>query len=626
MPKYMIPINDEQLANFANFLDEKVRLMLDARHQRNTRYDEIDRLLASDEPYESLNYEDATNNVSAVTQTRVEGVIDRIVDAYFSQRPCCKITTIKGVDTAANVDWNNVAKECTDWFDYAARSPRMLNAQSVIESAVRDGVKYGICCVKVINYREAKRSGTYDMSSDSWKFDEQEVVFYTGPRWFYVSARDMLWLDGYGQDLQALPIFGYVKRMMVGQIKSLEMQKQYEPNAAQQVIDYIEQSSPSEVRRDQVQLHDRLDREVLELWVSYDINGDGYEEELLVDYYYPTQSILRIVFNPYRQRPFFSERLRQVTGTSFDGQGVPDILRGVQTQVDLLTNVTMDAGKGGARYIVLSRANTPIGDMLKDETIKIAPGDQFVTTEPTGDVHTVPLGDPRIAVALLPLIEHTRRDANELVGIGPAQLGDLSVAHRAAAFSIEALLREGATFTRAASSRLATMLAQAVVQTFEVIRREKNLELVYRITGDDGVETEKLFSMPESLQDTWAVAVEFATPENSPDNITQRNMMIGQFLLSWLERAMQASVMVGSDQINEATKGVVSIFANASAEVAKRVVQYSREMQDIQHFIPDLAQILPMLQEAARVENEQKRQEMLQQIEKMKADLSPKAR
>lgn len=618
MPQYEVDMSSDKEKQLKAYLSERVRTMMQSLKERRELYDEIDDLLEAKAPYETLEYDDCSETVTPVTQTRVEGVSDRIQDAFWTTKPVARINNITGVKTPEE-DHHALSREATDMFDWAARNPRVLNAENVSDLVVRDMTRYGLGAFKVVKHIDQLKSGTYDPEKGKWVADKENITVYTGPRWFYVSARDLVWLDGYGQDVDEQRIIGHVTKKTWSNMQGLVNLGVYDPKAIEEIKSYKSQSDPNESMDSTME---RDDYDVLHLWLSYDIDGDGIDEHLLIDYHIETETILRTSFYPFRRRPMFVVRLRSKRGTSFNGMGIPELLKATQTQIDHINNLVIDASKAGSKYLFLAKLGTKLADLISDEDITPGPGDRFVTGNPREDGNTMPMGDPNVARLLIPIAESFRRDANDLVGIGPAQLGDLGAAHRAAFGSIDALLREGLTFTRGASRRYAQVFSEAVIHTFEIWRRiGGSNNLTYQVLGEDGQWVEKMFAWPENLRDTWGVNIAIASPENSPESMVQRNLMLGQFILSWLEKMTQVVMAVGNPEVPEAVKVGFTHLAGVSELVITRIMEHAKDMQDLTVLLPHLRDMLPVIQKISADQQAEEQQALMQQLRGSAEDL-----
>jgi hypothetical protein len=603
---HTVDVPEERLEALDGFLRERLDLAHQNLQQRLIRYGEIDALLDGEQSRVQPTYDGASRVVTTTTQARTDSVAERVFEAFSSGSPVARISAVTGRDSKTGIDWHGVSREATDWFDYNWRMSSRLNGHNVSRANIGDLTRYGICGIKVLLEKDTIKGGFYNSNTGAWEKDVSPRETYAGPRWFYVSPRDMLWPEGYGQDIQSLPFFAQLIRYSWSAIQIKVKREIYDPNAVSriQAATYKGPAAQSQDIINQEML--RTDYEIAEVWVNFDIDGDGIEESLIVDWHLEARQRLRCAYNPFRSRPIYVARLRERSSTSFDGKGIPDILRSSQDEMDRFHNLGLDAGRVALKSARLIRMGSALASMLTDPDVQIGPDFEAVTENPTLDLSVVPLGDPGPAMLALRLTTDIENAVNKLVGIGPGQLGDISLAPRSAASGIGQLLHEGGFFTRGVSSRYAEAFREAVIQTFEVVRRNPNLSQSYVILGDDGAHLERLFSLAGPLEYIWAVKIGVADPSDSPDAFVQRNLIVGQFMLSWLREVATLVGTIGSAQVEESVKVGLAKLAVVSEEIVHRIIENSKDMQDLTPILPGLQDLLPKIAVMAAQERAEK--------------------
>jgi hypothetical protein len=103
--------------------------------------------------------------------------------------------------------------------------------------------------------------------------------------------------------------------------------------------------------------------EIWELWFKYDIDGDGLEDDIVVVFHKETKTILRAIYNPdfYGYRPF-EDLVFNPVEYAFDGEGLCDILRDLQEEVDAMHNQRIDNGTLMNTLTFLERDGAISGD------------------------------------------------------------------------------------------------------------------------------------------------------------------------------------------------------------------------------------------------------------------------
>jgi hypothetical protein len=83
--------------------------------------------------------------------------------------------------------------------------------------------------------------------------------------------------------------------------------------------------------------------EIWELWLKYDVDNDGIEDDIVVVFHPKTKTICRAIYNPYFYgfRPF-QELVFNPVEYSFYGDGLCQILDSIQQEIDTIHNQRMD--------------------------------------------------------------------------------------------------------------------------------------------------------------------------------------------------------------------------------------------------------------------------------------------
>lgn len=120
----------------------------------------------------------------------------------------------------------------------------------------------------------------------------------------------------------------------------------YDKEAAKFVVDWNvtkEDQLEAELQRedDYVPWNDKR-IELFEVWIRYDADGDGVEEDIVFIWHQKTDRILRATYNPFwhSKRPF--DKIRYLEGPGFYGIGVSELDDWAQTTMTKLLNAQID--------------------------------------------------------------------------------------------------------------------------------------------------------------------------------------------------------------------------------------------------------------------------------------------
>lgn len=507
----------------------------------------------------------------------------RLSKVLFGQTPHVRLRNTKGIDKETGLNWADASRACTEWFEFAHKRREELNAKDVTKAAIMEIADYGLGGVKVIPIQEPS---------------------YRGPRWFFVSIKDLLFPEGLGQDLQTLPYFGAVCYIPPADINAAVATRQWDEKATKRVLDnnppdaaVIEEIQQLLVNFPEIpsaQASENPNYIFAELWCR---EPDGKDYEVVI--HIPTCVVVRYQPTRLTKRPFFFARFDERNSKSFLGTGVYHDCVPSQGVVNDIYNNSIDAMGVALRSARLIRADSLLSETIGsgDEQLTITPSFQAVTENPEADLKVVPLGDASQIGAAVGLVESAKGYAFDLLGLQAANMGNVSVTRRAPASGVMQVMAEGSIPITEAAQRLATMYQEATNFTFDLYREYfKDTNRVYQVLGDDGDYLDQVFSIPDKVSNSLVVEVDVADPSKSADAVMQQSLLRAQFLGQFIDKLGQMVLLMSQPNLPSGARAAFVVLADKYEEVVRRALEASDDVQDVENLLPGAGELLKQIQ------------------------------
>ena len=366
-------------------------------------------------------YEGTANVAIPVTRSDADAIFVRIYDALTNKR---KFFLMK---PKGNPDENKKAyfKALETSFEHYLRN--VLNFRERIRPAVLQGVKTGTGVLKVVYetknqvyYRYANQDELADPTVDKYKAEtgdpmvKETSLVFKGPNVYSVPREDFI-ISSDATSIKNAYMVGMAFTLRKHQLKLRGKKGIY-------IKENVEKVGPlqakEEIKEDRAQAHGlEIDKsryeepyKIWELWLSYDVDDDGEEDDIVVTWNHESGVILNAIYNPifYGYRPFADLRGNQIEYT-YDGEGVCEILEAIQEEIDAIHNLRLDR---------LAQINLPVtlvrqGLGLKD--FKLTPGKTWVIDENLEEA---------VRVITFPDVYYSLdREEDRLVGYGDRSVG-----------------------------------------------------------------------------------------------------------------------------------------------------------------------------------------------------------
>ena len=334
-------------------------------------------------------YEGAANVAVPVTRSNVDTIHVRVQDALFNKRKffICRARTSEFVD---------IAHQLEEFLDYYVRN--ILRLKDKVRDPLLQAIKMGSGWAKLSweqktrsVYRYANEMEKFDTNVKKYKTDEGEKLVkdvetvYSGPNLYPISREDIVYSSG-AVNVQDAYLLGFKKEYRRAQLDVKVKQGLYDEDAVLKVAssDRVDEVKEGRAENQNLEMRKTAYEEpydIWELWLKYDIDGDGQEDDIVITYHRESGQILRAIYNPifYGFRPFVLFSGLPVE-FSLEGEGLCSVLEKLQEEIDSIHNQRLDR---------ITQINAPMYLVQKNAGIddfKLLPGKTWFTDGDTEQV------------------------------------------------------------------------------------------------------------------------------------------------------------------------------------------------------------------------------------------------
>lgn len=322
-----------------------------------------------------------------------------------------------------------------------------------------------------------------------------------------------------------------------------------------------------------------------DIYAHYDLDEDGFDEDILVSWNYGAKEVMKVRFNPYDTRPFEAMRY-QLRPHLFPGIGVMEMTRPYQQEVTELHN---------HQIINTMLANTRMWAVrtgtLDEGTVAVWPNKVLEFSDPEADIKELKLSDinaslPQTQAMAIGLAEQ-RTGSNSMGNPRPSQI----MGSRTPANTTIALLQQvNQRFTPAFDDiRLATggAVKQAIRRYAELVQDGDQgvVAHIQQLLGEnDAALLIELLQQPDYAQ---AVAVELtassATANRDADR--QNAVMLVNLLGQYYAKTLELVAIAANPQTPEAVRSVARKIADSAGELIDRTIRTFDQIRDPSAFI-----------------------------------------
>ena len=481
----------------------------------------------------------AANIVIPLAAIAVEATHARFMNTLFTVKPFWSIR-------ARTAEWRDVARPFENYLQSEVDSGETLNMFEFCDEWVMELCKLGTAVVKTGYTKLIKKGLRKEGNSER----EVYAVVKNG------ATIERVPLANYIQrfadtDPQTAPLVGEEHEFTWNQLKRMAQSGRMDGDAIEEIKrqwTLIRQSDdPStgaEVQKRQEELanaepYDTATFKVKELYVSFDVDKDGWDEEIVVDYHRATGKFLSIRYNWYEDlhRPYRLVKYLPVEGI-WPGIGICKQVEQFQEEATTIHRQRLDNATLANMAQIVIRKGLGYGDKEP-----IFPGKMWFVDNVQTDIKEFKLSEPYNSS--FSNEESVVRYYEKRSGVNEVVLGIPHEGTPGTATSDLTRLAEGNKRFDLVLKNVKRTLSLAGYDVVSNIQFFGNGQIHWITEGDDGIQVEKVLRMPSVLVRRGAIIDLTVSDSITNRDVEQRQWMaLFQVLTSFYAQVFQLSAMI----------------------------------------------------------------------------------
>ena len=570
----------EQLSRFGSWLQQEVEDAYAARAPQDRLWQDLLRQYEA-VPREALKntpIEKAPNIEVPLGAIATDSIYAQVLDLIYTVSPLLTCRPVNGSTFVPH------AKALQSWVNYCAENE--LGLRRAAEHSLLDNCQLGTGIYYVPFMEHVKKAHSFRVKS-------RRPVVLSHP------MEDFIVPGGVMDDLQNIPWCGlrfwYTRSELEGRAEYRKWDiSKCAPTPAK---DWVRHRRESLARtRDQVSR--RVDMfEIHDIYVHYDIDEDGFEEDLLVSWDRTSNAILRVRYNPYDHRPI-EKMCYQIRPHLFYGIGVMEMVQVFQEETSLLHNhQLLNVMLANARIWKARTGTIPENMKLWPNRVITMANPEDLQPEQMADIYnSLPMTQAMVAS-----LAERRVGVNELTQPSKSQ----TFGNRTPGITALSLLQQqNKRFTPAFDGmRLGTSAAvrQAMWRYSELIQDgdvEVEQHIIKRMGERDGRLIIELLADPEFDQHV-SIELTASSASTNRDADRQNAVILANLLGPYYDKMIQMVMMISNPQVPEQVRSAVIKASQATGELIDRTIRTFDTMRDPASFIIDIAPEVQQAQEQA---------------------------
>lgn len=475
------------------------------------------------------------NTAVPITRIDTDAIVVRIFDVIGSQKK-------RYVCNARKEEYVEIAGKLEDALDWWQKD--VVNLKEKLFSPIMQAVKTGSSFVKLAYIQKNRTQVRYASPAEivqkvpglikfkNGQYGIKKVITtYNGPDVQPISREDFV----YSSDATTIEnafMCGFRFYLRKPEVKLRAKQGLWFQDSVDKLLgtDEIDETKVkrAETRGLEIISDEKAKQEIWELWLRYDVDEDGEEDDIVITFHLGTKTILRATYNPLFMgfRPFvaFTFSPREY---SLEGEGTCEILEKLQLEIDAIHNARLDRLDQINAPMVLVEENSG----FDTKNFHLAPGLVTETNVELSENHM-----PVKFINFPELYPSTWAEENLLVeyaqqalGIGPAALGQ-PTSERPVARETYQLIQEmnkkfkfGIDNIRDDEGELATKAAMMMAQY--------QPKYSYFTAGPDGMLQEETLDFPfEFLRDSVGIELTASSELLNVETRRENNLIAYQLM------------------------------------------------------------------------------------------------
>ena len=439
-PAPMIPpeidMSDNAQKRLCNYIRDELSECEMERFAHMERFARLKRKYRTKYPEYAKNFPlpNSSNITIPVIKTNTDALKARLYQTIMAGKPPASVRTKDPMFADFANDW----EEFLDLY-----SDEKLDVESVFDTATTECIKLGTAVTEVTRCLERRKVVSFDPIKQTYVQNVEEL--YNGPIIYNIPIEDF-WIRTEFQNVQKAPWCGKVLRLTWSEIKDMAIAGELDPERINDIWKLpvsggndVPEGTKVEEKIERMEPSDRQTYRLFELFIRWDVDADGIDEEIIVYYHWESNTLLRRKFNTFKKgrRPFIVWRYKLIE-YRFYGEGMAELLEQLQEEISTQHNQRIDNATLASLKLILT--SKPVQGLRPGDPLW---GGKIINTKGS---------DPRATVDVFTLgeiypstIENERIAqgyAREVSGVGEAALGNAQPVSRTTAAAQLSLLEE----------------------------------------------------------------------------------------------------------------------------------------------------------------------------------------
>lgn len=557
-----LDLTEPQKKILGNFLMQEVTEAIAARapleemwRELLRQYDGVPKKEVRETPI--INAPNIEVTVGAVSS---DSVYAQMIDQVFNIMP---VVTVR----STNETWVQHAQDMQTFVNWIATNE--ANVRSAAENMFSDTVQLGSGAFYVPFVERLKKGKVYKTQQ---RF----------PMLRAIPIEDFLVPGGATELIQEARWVGMRTYMTLGQLKLYGKTRGWEWEKAKPTgpISWVRS------RREQVaKTMTNADRsymrlyEIWEIYVDYDIDGDGFDEELLVIWDRASASVLKVVYNPYDCRPFELATYQLRPHLAY-GIGVLEMTRPFQEGATEIYNMWITNAMIANCRIWKAREGVVAAseDMYPNKVIPLPNPREDLIPEQMGDVY------PSAAQALSTTVSFAERR----VGVNDmsSQPGRMANSRTPGITALSMIQQVNRRFTPAFDA-MHGALSRAVTQAIwryreRVLMGDKQvINKIHKIMGMAAGDRVEQLLRQEDFQQNIEIELTASSSSVNREQDRQSLVLLGtQVLAPYYQRIIQLAMLAASPQVPSVIRDILIKVAKATESGIDQIVRTFDQVRD----------------------------------------------
>lgn len=475
------------------------------------------------------------------------------------------------------------AKALQVWINHLATSEELC-LRGAVDDAVLDDVQLGTGILYIPYVQKTKKTKT-------------AKVLAAGPRFYPVPPEDVITSGMPSQGIQDFTLFALRFYYTAQEMADAARDNKWNLDGVQPVFNKDWVRTTREMLGRQQENFNRKGTlfDVLHCYCFFDIDGDGYDEDLLVVWNHSGRKVMSVGYNPMDRRP--AEAMQyQKRAHLFNGIGVLEMMMPFEEKLsDLHNYATLN--------ILLANSRVWVGSEGLPETLKIWPGKYVQTPNPREDLIPLAMADVYSSIWQDQMV--TMQLANQRVGINQVSQASEIPSRTPGITAMSFLQQVNRRFTPAFDGMklcIAGALRQACYRYQERLLAgdERAMATIYAVLGyEDGNRVISVLRN-ESFDEHVDMELTAASASINREQDRQNAIMLTNILGQYYQRTIELVMLAANPTTPPEVAAIARKVANSAGEIIDRTIRTFDQVRDPSTFIIEVEEELNSLQATAQ--------------------------